>query len=276
MPIGQDVEAQCQAIYAYRCQHAGDAPSHSRNDAESSRLGIKKNKLKIRCVRPLSSRPGERKLNAEEKKRFDFCLACPIVPSGKLPAMAIPERRASFGTGVAASVPLMAGEVGPGLSRGRVFVKSVHVQFATATASGDKFFECSTKSNMFKNMSPGDFLLLVQTKSQQRVVAVGEVSGPPVRRESSHEILYERLPARLHAALESYLGGAVAFDYVQFSKVYDLRDCNMKVEELLSRGSLRLNPRHNLGMGVLPTESTSENAVHGLQLFLSTQLVRWP
>ena len=66
------------------------------------------------------------------------------------------------------------------LPGGRVFVKAVREEFVTATADGEKFFECSKKSQIFKKLNAGDLLLLMQTQSQQRVVAVGEVAHPEV------------------------------------------------------------------------------------------------
>ena len=48
-----------------------------------------------------------------------------------------------------------------------VFLKSVRQEFVTATADGDKYFECSTARNIFMKMDAGDLLLLVQTRSQQ-------------------------------------------------------------------------------------------------------------
>ena len=155
-----------------------------------------------------------------------------------------------------------------------VFVKSVREEFVTATADGEKFFECSTAKSMFKKFNVGDLLLLVQTRSKQRVLAVGEVAHPAVSRESNRAVLYDRLPHRLHDALNVYLDSGAAFDYVQFKKVYDLRDCNLKVQDVLAYGGFCMDPRKNLGMGVLDVVATTESSIDRLRDFLDTKTVR--
>jgi hypothetical protein len=157
-----------------------------------------------------------------------------------------------------------------------VFLKSVRQEFVTATADGDKYFECSTAKNIFKKMDAGDLLLLVQTRSQQRVVAVGEVAHPALSREVNRAMLYDRLPHRLHDSLNMYLDGADAFDYVQFNKVYDLRDFNLKAKDLLEYGGFSMDPRMNFGMGVLEALETTESSIDKLRDFLETTIVRWP
>ena len=76
--------------------------------------------------------------------------------------------------------------------------------------------------------------------------------------------------------MNSYLDGAAAFDYVQFNKVFDLRDCNLNVAELLERGGFCMNPRHNFGMGVLQALETAESSIDKLRDFLDTRTIRWP
>ena len=155
--------------------------------------------------------------------------------------------------------------------RGRVFMKAVRDIFVTATADGEKFFECSRRKNIFKNMNAGDLLLLVQTKSQQRVVAVGEVAHPATRAERNRTVLYDLLPERLHAALNLYLRGVAVFDYVQFNKVYDLRSLNLKAKDVLGYGDFDLDPRKNFGMGVLDAVETTESSIEKLRVFLQAQ-----
>ena len=135
------------------------------------------------------------------------------------------------------------------------------------------YFECSTARNIFKKMDAGDLLLLVQTRSQQRVV--GEVAHPAISREENREVLYDRLPRRLHDALNTYLDGATAFDYVQFNKIYDLRHSNLKVKDVLGYGGFCMDPRKNFGMGVLEVVATTEFSIEKLRDFLDTQAVRW-
>ena len=154
-------------------------------------------------------------------------------------------------------------------------MKAVQEEFLTATADGHKYFECSKKKDMFKNMESGDLLLLVQTKSQQRVVAVGEVARPACSREENRAALYSRLPRRLHSALNLYLDDAAAFDYVQFNKVYDLRDRNWKLQEVLAAGEYSMDPRRNLGMGVLDVIAANASSFNKLRDFLDTKTIHW-
>ena len=162
------------------------------------------------------------------------------------------------------------------LSGGHVFMKSVQKEYVTATADGEKYFECSRAKNIFKKMDAGDLLLLVQTKSQQRVVAFGEVAHPAVSREVNRAMLYDRLPHHLHDALNTYLDLAAAFDYIEFNKIYDLRDCNLKAKDLLEYGGFSMDPRTNFGMGVLEALETTESSRDKLRDFLDTKTIRWP
>jgi len=161
------------------------------------------------------------------------------------------------------------------LPGGRVFVKAVREEFVTATADGEKFFECSKKSQIFKKLNAGDLLLLMQTQSQQRVVAVGEVAHPAVSRESKRAVLYDRLPCRLHDPLDAYLDTADAFDYVQFNKVYDLRTCQQNVKEVLSHGNFAMDPRKNFGMGIIDAVEMTVSNIGALRDFLDGNIIRW-
>jgi hypothetical protein len=153
-------------------------------------------------------------------------------------------------------------------------MKAVREEFATATAVGEKFFECSRANKMFTKMHAGNLLLLVQTRSQQRVVAVGEVSST-MSREDNRPVLYHGMPHRLRASLNTYLKGIAAFDYVQFSKVYDLRDLNFKMQDVLGYGDFSMDMRKNFGMGVLDAVATSGSSIEKLREFLQTQTIRW-
>ena len=157
----------------------------------------------------------------------------------------------------------------------RVFMKSVQEQFVTATADGEKFFECSKRKYMFKKLLPGDLLVLVQTKSQQRAVAVAQVGYFGSSCENNRALLYDRLPRGLHDSLDSYLDGAVAFDYVEFDQVYDLRDANLTAKDVLAYGGFFMDPRKNFGMGVLDVVESSESSIEKLRKFLDAQTIRW-
>ena len=157
----------------------------------------------------------------------------------------------------------------------RVFLKSVEEQFVAATADGKKFFECSKGKHMFKKLLPGDLLVLVQTKSRQRAVAVGQVGHSGSSCENNRALLYERLPHGLHDSLDSYLKGAVTFSYVEFDMVYDLRDASMTAKDLLAHGSLGMDPRKNFGMGMLEVVESSGSSIEKLLKFLDAQTIRW-
>ena len=277
-------------------------PVDSRCDAEMSRLAGVKRKLKMRCSRAASSRPSDRRLNAEEVDRYNFCLSCPPDVSGVLPskrtcieqdhetpdesagrsahapfenqAMVAASTDDASASGEAAMPDIMRIWHGQRLPGARVFVKAVWEEFVTATAAGEKFFESSNAKNMFRELDAGDLLLLVQTRSQQRVAAVAEVAHPAVSRERNRAVLYDRLPRRLHGSLNAYLDRADAFDYVQFRKVYDLRDCNSKLQHVLAHGSFCMDPRKNLGMGVLKVVETSDSSIDTLRDFLDTKTAR--
>ena len=56
------------------------------------------------------------------------------------------------GTAAPSTMPLLMADNASGPAGGPVFVKAAHAQLVTATANGEKFFECSTKANMFKKL----------------------------------------------------------------------------------------------------------------------------
>lgn len=157
----------------------------------------------------------------------------------------------------------------------RVFMKSVQEQFVQATADGEKFFECSKGKYMFKKLQPGDLLILVQAKSQQRAVAVAQVGPFGSSCLNNRAFLYDRLPRGLHDSLDSYLDSVVAFDYVEFDQVYDLRDANLTAKDVLAYGGFFMDPRKNFGMGLLEVLESSESSIEKLRKFLDAQPIRW-
>ena len=121
---------------------------------------------------------------------------------------------------------------------------------------------------MFMKLRRGDLLILVQTASHGRAVAVGEVAYPAVSEEVNREMLYDRVPDRLRRALDAYLDRGASFDYVQFARVYDVRDCNKTYEELLAQCGFGMKPNTNLGMGLLDTVESSASSIDRLRCFL--------
>ena len=122
---------------------------------------------------------------------------------------------------------------------------------------------------MFLKLRPCDLLILVQTKSQKRAIDIGEVAYPAVSREERRAVLYDRIPDRLRHSLDTYLDRGTSFDYVEFARVFDVRHCNLSAEEVLAKGFFQLNPKKNLGMGVLDTLETPMNSIGRLRDFLA-------
>ena len=217
----------------------------------------------------IGSGPSKAKLSAAEQDELQKALA----PFEKQAMVAASVDDASV-SGEAATPDIMRIWQGQRLPGAQVFVKAVWEEFVTSTAAGEKFFECSNAKNMFKELGAGDLLLLVQTRSQQRVVAVAEVAHPAVSRERNRAVLHDRLPHRLHGSLNAYLDRADAFDYVLFKKVYDLTDCNVKLRDILAHGGFCMDPRKNLGMGVLKVVETTDSSIDSLRDFLDTKAAR--
>ena len=241
-------KAWCERLVAWRRSNGWKMPVRNSTEHEEAALALWVAKTKIRCSQSLGSEPSTRQLTADEEVDFDHATG----PSEK--AMLLVSA-----SGEAAMPDIMRiwhGQILPGA---QVFVKAVWEEFVTSTAAGEKFFECSNAKNMFRELDAGDLLLLVQTRSQQRVAAVAEVAHPAVSREKSRAVLYDRLPRRLHGSLNAYLDRADAFDYVQFKKVYDLTDCNLKLQDVLAHGGFCMDPRKNLGMGVLKVVETTDS-----------------
>ena len=275
----------CHRLTAWRRGNGGQLPSRDSADAEEASLANWVRKTRLRSSGPLTTKsrpraPSQQQLTAADCDEFERVVG-DLAVSGSACESASDEVAGSLET--LGQQPVMPDIVRfwqssnrislPGC---RVFLKSVRKEFVAATADGEKYFECSIAHNIFRKMDAGDLLLLVQTKSHQRVAAVGEVAHPAISREVNRAVLYDRLPHDLHDPLNSYLDGAAAFDYVQFNKVFDLRDCNLKVADLLERGGFCMNPRHNFGMGVLQALETAESSIDKLRDFLNTSTIRWP
>jgi len=274
----------CDRLVSWRHSNGGQLPSRNSADPEEASLANWIAKTRLRCTRTLQSTtrpsaPSQEQLTVAELHNFEEAM-------GK----GSERNRASDDIGPNPYVPKCNFEQPPAmpdivrfwkssnpirLPGCHVFVKAVQEEFVTATADGEKYFECSTARNIFKKMDAGDLLLLVQTRSQQRVVAVGEVAHPAISREENREVLYDRLPRRLHDALNTYLDGATAFDYVQFNKIYDLRHSNLKVKDVLGYGGFCMDPRKNFGMGVLDVVETIGSSIEKLRDILDAQTVRW-
>ena len=101
----------------------------------------------------------------------------------------------------------------------------------------DRFFECirrtSSKSgrqlrDQFKNLVAGDLFVVVGKGQKLRVSAVAEVSQTRETNCQEKSVLLSMLPSELHGELDEYLGDST-FDYVPFSRVWDLRGADLTV-----------------------------------------------
>ena len=63
--------------------------------------------------------------------------------------------------------------------------------------------------------------------------------------------------------------------YAQFNKVYDMRDRDWKLQEVLAEGEYSMDPRKNLGMGVLEVIAASANSFNKLRDFLHIKTTHW-
>ena len=138
-----------------------------------------------------------------------------------------------------------------------------------ATASGRKYWECSTRSGMFNRVCAGDLLILTEIGSKGTVVAVGEIANGAMHRESRREVLYNRPPPRMHKALDEYLGGAAAFDYIQFTQVFDMRSCQLRYTDVLAQGRYR-DPCQPWLNGLLTAIVTADSSMTQLRDFLAS------
>jgi hypothetical protein len=273
---------------SWRLSNDGQLPVRNSADPVEASLANWISKTRPRCVRSLASTtrptaPNQQQLTVAEAHEFQEVLgdviastnACNRASNEVAPNLGFAGHHFEQSQAVPDIVRFWSVSNPVRLPGGHVFMKAIREEFVTATADGEKYFECSTSRNMFKKLDTGDLLLLVQTKCQQRVVAVGEVAHPAISRADNRAVLYDRLPRRLHNALNTYLDGAAAFDYVQFNKVYDLRDSNLKANDVLGYGGFRIDPRKNFGMGVLDVVETTESSIEKLRDFLDAQTVRW-
>jgi hypothetical protein len=145
-------------------------------------------------------------------------------------------------------------------------MKAVEETFVVATAKGLKYFECTVRKGIFKRLQSGDLLILTQTQSQCRVIAVGRVAHEAISQEKRRAALLSRVPDVLKEPMLSYLGTASTFDYVQFDIVYDLRLCNMTCKELLDKGEF--SQPTTPWLGLLNAQSTPSSSAAKLLTFL--------
>ena len=148
-------------------------------------------------------------------------------------------------------------------------MKATREVFVVQTAAGHKFWECSKQSGMFNRVRAGDLLLLTQTETGGMVVAVGEIANGAIHRETRRDTLYSGIPRHLHKALDDYLGNTIAFDYVQFSQVFDMRQCQLNYREILAKGRFQ-DPCAPWCNGLLTVKAQTTSSMVCLRDFLAT------
>ena len=150
-----------------------------------------------------------------------------------------------------------------------VHLKAARKQFVIETAAGLKYWECSTRRGMFNRVRAGDLLILTQTDTRGTVVLVGEVANGAIYQESRLEVLYNQSPFRMHKALDEYLGGAAAFDYIQFTQVFDMRSRQLRYTDVLAQGRYR-DPCQPWLNGLLTAIVTADSSMTQLRDFLAS------
>ena len=122
-----------------------------------------------------------------------------------------------------------------------VVAKSIRDRWATEVAGGNKFFECIKRTkngrqlrDQFKHLVAGDLFIVVAKDQKLRISAVAEVSQSRETGVEEKSVLYSMLPSELHGELDNYLGDST-FDYVPFSRVWDLRGEDLTVHMMSAR-----------------------------------------
>ena len=105
------------------------------------------------------------------------------------------------------------------------------------------------------------------------VVVVGEIANSAIHRETRRGALYERMSPHLRGPLDEYLGRSKAFDYVQFTQVFDVRQHQMSYREILAQGHFE-DPCLPWCNGVLTAKRTPASSIVVLRDFLATRGVK--
>lgn len=141
----------------------------------------------------------------------------------------------------------MAGSLAPQMLRApsaapRILAKSIKRPWCNDVADGNKFFECNANRRCFRNefgkLNANDLFIIVEEASKCKVVAVGRVRGPAESKVQDRAVLYSMLLPHRREALDAYLGAAPSFNYVMFDKVYDTRNCNIHIQDVMQTAQL--------------------------------------
>ena len=151
-----------------------------------------------------------------------------------------------------------------------VFLRVLNVAWSDALANGAKFVETqgytprSKNGNAMKSLKSGDLVVFAPskkgdpaTRASRKVAGVAEVAGVAIRVDgiALQSDLLRRVDGSLLADLEKYLNCFCKYDYVIFSKVFDLRGCQLTLPALGTRLGVHL-PEGNQGFVKVPGDGT--------------------
>ncbi len=69
------VRKHCDEILAFRRANDGRKPARSRDASEENRIAVQQAKLKIRCDKPLGTKPSQRQLTPDERRYYEWCMS---------------------------------------------------------------------------------------------------------------------------------------------------------------------------------------------------------
>ena len=144
--------------------------------------------------------------------------------------------------------------------------------WAADVAAGNKFFECTRTRplDQFARLAAGDLFIVARKGTGLSIAAVAEVASAAGRGVADRGVLYAMLPPVRRRALDAYLGAADAFDFVPFSRAWDLTQAGLTVHGVAVRiGVAEPEKRRRWDFGLVDISAESE--VHQCLLDLLAQ-----
>ena len=144
-----------------------------------------------------------------------------------------------------------------------VVLRKLLPQWSDAFANGHKLVEFVSyqkhHGNAMKRFSDGT-IMVVSSSGSSTVSAIGIAAGAPVvwQKASAINDALALVPAEMQCAVREYLVDKACFDYVMFSKCYDVRSLDMTLSQFFERFKVAA-PRCYSGFPVLQS-STSQLA----------------
>lgn len=144
-------------------------------------------------------------------------------------------------------------------------VKVIDVPWCDDVAAGHKFFECVKNSNrfhnQFKKLQAGDLFVILRSGDRKKVVAVAQVKGPQLERQTDREALLQHLLPERRGAILDFLGDAPSHNVVFFDAVYDCTRLGIDLDALVARVPGLRAPRVLLGPGFLSLSAVVRDAL---------------